>query len=408
MAQNSKLQKSKISPQKWIKNLKNTPLFQNLSKEELEEVVDFTEVKLYEVEAVVFQEGDIGDTIFIQLDGESVLYVGDKNNPTVLSNGSQGDCFGEMAVLEKEPRCASLKTTKPSHFLIINQSNFEKFGLKHPSFILNLTRFLSKRIRSTDRLLIDTLQTKNKELQETLGILEKTQKDLLQKERLSTLGRMASLIIYDLKNPLTSISHLAYVLHQDISDKQRMHYSELLKNEVNHLVELIEEIVLFASEQKALYLKETNLNELLDKLSSSVKAIMVPYPITLKVNSSVNKNYRLDSDKIFRCLLNICKNSWQALQEVKRENPTITILVEENENNLEFTISDNGTGISEDVKDNFFDAFVTTRPKKGSGLGLAVVKKIVEDHQGKITWSSSAEKGTSFTIKISRQIKLSS
>ena len=404
----AKHSQSSKSPAEWILQLKNTHLFHNIADEQLVDIAQYTKLEHLEADQIVFHEGAPGEKIFFQLDGESVVFLGSDDKPTILTKGQPGDCFGEMAVIDKLPRSASLKTTTPTHFLTIDQANFEKILMGgHSRFSINLMHSLSQRLRQTDAQLIEMLQQENTKLEETLTLLKNTQNELLAKERLSTLGRMASMIVHDLRNPLTSISTMGYILtSEDLSEEQRENYGNILNSEIHRLVEMIEEILLFAKDQSSLQLTATDISVLFAKVKEEMEKSTQSWPIAWKLESSVGQSYSLDASRLHRAFLNLCKNSWEALKLAKSSSPMVKIEAYETEEGLIFLIQDNGPGIPEAIRETIFDAFVSNGKSHGTGLGLAIVKKVVDDHRGKIHHLSSPEKGTQFEIIIPKTIPL--
>ncbi|MBF0276247.1 MAG: cyclic nucleotide-binding domain-containing protein [SAR324 cluster bacterium] len=395
------------SAAEWVLQVKDTRLFQDIPEDQLVEIAQYMEIQFLEAEQLVFTEGEVGEKIFVQLDGESSLFLGNAEKTTFLTTGTRGDCFGEMAVIDNQPRSASLKTTAPTHFLIINQSNFKKIlKVGHSQFSINLMRSLSRRLRETDTLLIDMLQKENSKLESTLTLLKKTQNQLLAKERLSTLGRMASMIVHDLRNPLTSISTMGYVLtHQNLSVEQRGSYGSMLNSEINRLKEMTEEILLFAKDQSALHLIPTDLSHFFDKLKEELQQIAQSWPVEWKMKSSVASSCALDSNRLHRAFLNLCKNSWEALKSARTPSPLVQIEAYETNDHLKFVIQDNGPGIPPEIQETFFDAFVSAGKSGGTGLGLAIVKKVMEDHRGEIQHCSTGS-GTLFQITLPKNFPL--
>ena len=103
----------------------------------------------------------------------------------------------------------------------------------------------------------------------------------------------------------------------------------------------------------------------------------------------------LDKTQLIRILTNLVKNAIQATD--KEENPLIEVTVLSEYNNLKITVSDNGKGISDDVKDFIFEPKFTTKTS-GMGLGLAMIKNIIEAYDGAISFTSKEEVGTVFTV----------
>ncbi len=396
------ISKNVKSASEWILTLKDTHLFQNIPDQQLINISRYTTVEQYDAETIVFREGEPGKKIFFQLDGETILFLGSEESPTILTTGKPGDCFGEMAVIEDEPRSASLKTQTPAHFLIIDEMNFEKLlSVEGSRFAINLMKFLSQRLRQTDNMLIDMLQKKNKKLEETLTLLKDTQNELLQQERLSTLGKMASMIVHDLRNPVTSVSTMGYVLaHQDLTEEQRIHYGDMLNDEIQRLVGMIEEILLFAKDPSTIHLQPTEPRQILEQLEGEFTQITHAWPITLQLECSTTRLYPLDANRTHRALMNLCKNAWEALRYAKTENPYIQVKMCDAEEYLEIKVEDNGPGIPTEIQKSLFDPFVSHGKATGIGLGLTIVKKAIEDHNGFVQYIPTEKEGTLFQIRI--------
>jgi CRP-like cAMP-binding protein len=91
----------------------------------------------------------VGETVFMVIDGEvEVIKELTDENKMVIDVISQGDSFGEMALLENEPRSATIRTTKPSRFLIIHQQEFRETAMEYPGIALKICKVLSRRIRT--------------------------------------------------------------------------------------------------------------------------------------------------------------------------------------------------------------------------------------------------------------------
>lgn len=109
---------------------------------------------------------------------------------------------------------------------------------------------------------------------------------------------------------------------------------------------------------------------------------------------------KFDRTQLIRVVTNLVKNATQALQE--EENPKVLVEVSEDDTMVIIRVSDNGIGVSKEDKEKVFEPKFTTK-SSGMGLGLAMVKNIVETYQGEITFISEKDKGTIFTVKFPKQ-----
>jgi hypothetical protein len=131
------------------------------------------------------------------------------------------------------------------------------------------------------------------------------------------------------------------------------------------------------------------------------------------LNSSINHHIKIKKHygsiplvecyggKINQVFMNIISNSIQALTNSKIKKPEITITTEKMDSSVRISISDNGPGIPDEIKDRIFEPFFTTKPVgEGTGLGLSIVYQIIENLHGQITVNSEIDKGTEFIITL--------
>ncbi len=228
--------------------------------------------------------------------------------------------------------------------------------------------------------------------------LKEIQETLLQKERLSTLGQMASSIIHDFRSPMTTISLSLDVLrrNQNTNPEQRQLLFENISSSLKRLNLMTQELLEYSRGEIRLDLREQSVTEFIQSVVISVSAPLEQKNIKFVIEEHYAGMAMFDKERLTRVLINIINNSEDAMPtggtltlETIRENGTVI-----------FQVSDTGSGIPEEVKDKLFEPFVTAGKKKGTGLGLAITKKIVEEHKGKIDFVSSLGVGTTFYIKI--------
>jgi signal transduction histidine kinase len=117
-----------------------------------------------------------------------------------------------------------------------------------------------------------------------------------------------------------------------------------------------------------------------------------------QVNQICKEGINVDPQGIHRCLLNLLTNAVDAVEEDDGEVRISTHYQEEN--GMLITVEDNGSGIPEQISQRIFDVFFSTKGSQGTGLGLAVTKKIIEEHGGRIEVQSIPDQGTTFTIQL--------
>ncbi|MBL4651883.1 MAG: GHKL domain-containing protein [Flavobacteriales bacterium] len=238
-----------------------------------------------------------------------------------------------------------------------------------------------------------------KEYNRMLFELEKSAQLLAQSERESAWREMAKQVAHEIKNPLTpmklSVQHLERTLSSDSEDwEERLQkFSNAIIEQIDTLSDIASEFSNFAKMPQAKMEKVDVNKELLWvlELFKDLPNVSVSY------SNASNEFLEIKSDRnqISRAFTNLIKNAIQAIP--KERKGEINIDARKNKGKVLVSIQDNGTGISEDKKTKIFTPNFTTKTS-GMGLGLAMVKNIVENSNGQIWFETEVEKGTTFYI----------
>ncbi len=217
-----------------------------------------------------------------------------------------------------------------------------------------------------------------------------------QTERLSMMGQMVSGIVHEIKNPLTSISGFAQLIEEMSDDAIIKKHSKIIATEAERLNRLTRELLDYAKGKK-IEIERINLKLLFEEMGESLKPKLNEKEMRINVNigDSFPPIY-VDKDKMKQVIINIISN---AIEAAKKMGGKIQIEAEKDGEDVIIEISDDGPGIPEEIKDKIFMPFVSQK-KGGTGLGLAMVKKIIEDHDGEIWVKSQKDMGTQFVIKM--------
>ncbi|MGD8769090.1 MAG: HAMP domain-containing sensor histidine kinase, partial [Desulfobacterales bacterium] len=227
--------------------------------------------------------------------------------------------------------------------------------------------------------------------------LNKQNKELVQAQKLASLGRLTSGVAHELNNPLNNISTSVQILVEELEDGDLEYKKELLigaEKEVERSKEIVKSLLEFARE-RSLTLKQTYFKDLVNNAIKRVKS-QVPDNITLKVEVPDDIQATVGPLGIERVLINLIVNAVQAM----KNGGDITIKACEQERNSGFCfqVIDMGEGIPKEIISKIFDPFFTTKEVgKGTGLGLSIIYGIIEQHGGRIKVSSEVGKGTTFT-----------
>lgn len=237
------------------------------------------------------------------------------------------------------------------------------------------------------------LQTAYAELRETVG-------QLLQAERLSSLAEIASGVVHEVRNPLGAIKGAVEILEDELApDSPRREFAQIAKTEVERIDKLVQEFFHFARAKEP-NKTPTDINELIRAVKRLIENQAESQKVEVGEDLSENLPLvQLDGEQIKQVLLNLAINALQAMPE--GGNLTFRTVWESDELCVE--VEDTGGGISETVKGKIFDPFFSTKDK-GLGLGLSVVYKIINQHNGRIQISNTAD-GALFRLTFSTNIK---
>jgi signal transduction histidine kinase len=204
----------------------------------------------------------------------------------------------------------------------------------------------------------------------------------IKNEKFAALGQMAAGIIHDIKNPMATIKGFAGLLADlDFSKEERKQYGGMIVSEVDRLVAMVEDLLAFTRGFRSTMSPEaTQLGSYLTEVAAYLEADFAARGIVVEADIRTPCVILLDRERFKRVIFNLTGNAREAMHDGGR----LLILARPAEGEAEIVFSDTGPGIPEDILGSLFDPFVTRGKKSGTGLGLAVSKKIVEELGGTI------------------------
>jgi signal transduction histidine kinase len=211
------------------------------------------------------------------------------------------------------------------------------------------------------------------------------------KQRLSQLGEMSAGISHELRNSMSVITGYAKLLGKRV-DEQNQATVRAIEQEIRDMDSIISELLAFAR-PSVLSTEEVDLNRLVRDTAESVLSLFPSVHLSLSLQDACT--VQADAVLMKQALANLFTNAAEAMPD----GGSITLHAGEHHGRVEIGISDNGQGISEDVKEKIFLPFFTTK-EEGTGFGLALVQKIILSHGGTISVESSEGAGTSFLITL--------
>ena len=227
------------------------------------------------------------------------------------------------------------------------------------------------------------------------------EKQLKEKERLAVIGQTAGMVGHDIRNPLQSIVSSAYLIKMDLDNLPESEEKNNALVELNSIFEQVnytDKVVSDLQDYAKRLEPELEAADIKTLVTDALSTLNVPDNIEARAHFN-KKLKKLKTDKIImkRVLFNLATNAIQAMPQ--GGILTINVNVDETSSKLIITVEDTGVGIPNEVRDKLFTPLFTTKAK-GQGLGLAVVKRLVEALNGKVSFESEEGKGTTFKIEL--------
>jgi signal transduction histidine kinase/putative methionine-R-sulfoxide reductase with GAF domain len=214
--------------------------------------------------------------------------------------------------------------------------------------------------------------------------------------RLSSLGRLFSGIMHDLKTPLAVIHGYVQVMAGTDDPKTRAEHAKLILKQFATIESMQREVLEFARGERSLLIRRLFLEKFFGELEQQVRHEIQGTKVRFTLELLDRGAARFDEVKVQRLLGNLVRNAIEAMGD---RGGQLTLRVERDGDDLVITVSDTGQGIPDEIRGRIFGSFVTSGKRGGTGLGLSIVKKIVEEHSGSIT-VDSGQSGTKFVIRL--------
>ncbi len=236
------------------------------------------------------------------------------------------------------------------------------------------------------------IEEKNRELSARNDELRRTQKELVKREKLAALGEMAATVAHEIRNPLTSVRGFAQRISRKyggLGDGRLIQYTGIIMQEVDRLNKFIKDVLDFARRAKPAF-ELTDVNRLVADAVNLMHDELAEHDITVipDFDMSLRKTV-LDGALLTQALLNVLQNARQAMAR----GGILTVRTQNAGDFLRVRITDSGQGISREAMARIWTPFYTSKTQ-GTGLGLALVQRIIDDHHGRVTIRSRPGLGT--------------
>ena len=254
----------------------------------------------------------------------------------------------------------------------------------------------------TDELLIarqrmeEWTQTLEEEVYKQTRVIKQTQDKLIEAEKMAALGRLTADIAHEIRNPLTALGGFGRRLLKSTTSKKQRKYAEVIVSESDRLEQVLKDVLIYSQNVRTDFEKDS-VRGIITKSIDLYQDICEEQSITVKAQYNTDLPVLLQKDQVQQATSNLITNAIDAMSD----GGTLTISTElEKANHIEYVsvnVQDTGEGIPVDKLPLVFEPFFTTKKiGQGTGLGLPICKKIVEEHGGFI----KAKNGTGLTISM--------
>lgn len=327
--------------------------------------------------ATIFREGDPTDGLRLVLEGSVEILKSAGAREETIAHYHEGDYFGEVSVLDGGGRSTGARAMGEVTLARLPQPQFLEALQREPvSLTLGIFERVLEALRRTNELYV---------------------REVVHKEKMALLGEMAGALMHDMRNPLTGIGLASELITLQHDDPETAKNCDAIKLQCSRVTAMAQELLEFSRDEARLQLSSTTTTALVEQFCSLNEDLFAQTAVTIeaKVESA---EIRVDSMRIWRLLQNLVTNAVEAL--AGREGGRVDIAAWAEAEMLHMTVSDNGPGLPEKVKEHLFEPFVTVGKPRGTGLGLSIARNIVVAHGGTIEVATAPGQGTTWRIEL--------
>ncbi|MFA5904536.1 MAG: ATP-binding protein [Desulfobacula sp.] len=350
-----------------------------------------------------------GETVFLEGDESSGIYFIESGKVEISKRGvpfailDAGDYFGEMSVVieDEHTRSATARALDDLVLFQIDPGFIRDYFVHERLPIYDLVLTYNTRLKKHNDKVVDQYLS----LQKNYMILEETYRQLLNTEKLASIGTLTAGIAHEINNPLTIILGYTGMLLKDPDlgftgpfFQKGIGHIDKAANAIEKIVRDIKNYVRTNPDEVV----KMNFNHTVQATLDLVSYLYRKNKITIHTSFSFQKiEIRGNPGSLQQVVMNLLSNAKDALEKIEEKEKVITVGTHVEENMAVLTVEDNGCGISPEIVDRIFEPFFTTKGiDRGTGLGLDIIRKIVEKMKGDIQVKSWQDRGTVFRITI--------
>ena len=337
------------------------------------------DVRFFPAGQLIFSAGDPGDGFYVVESGQvQISAVVGRNEPRALATIGPGDFFGEMAVVDDAPRSATATAVVDTTTFFLSREKLLQELERRTHLALNIIREFSIRMRALNQKYYD---------------------EILQAERLAVVGRFAGTIVHDFKNPLQIIGLAAELACSETTGPAMRHkVQSTIAHQIERMTNMLQELIEFTkpSGQRPM-LRAMNFARYLTPLAEEIDHEIAERRVKLVLETPPPEvEVCIEPQRLSRLFYNLINNAVDEMSDGGRVFLRFFVAADE----LRVEVADTGRGIAPEVAQSLFRPFATHGKAHGTGLGLTICKKIVEDHGGRIWARSEPGKGATFLFTL--------
>jgi signal transduction histidine kinase len=363
-----------------VVTLEASELFKPLSTEDLNSLGAIAHELEFGSGQEIFREGDTGDGVYMVKEGQvemSTLIAPTSRH--IFAQAEPGDIFGEMAVVDAQPRSIGAVASKQTTVYFFPRDEILQLVERCPALARTLLREISRRLREFNRMYV---------------------REVLRTERLAIVGRFASAIVHDLKNPLNVIGLSAEMAAKPAATPEMRQTDKAnIHKQVERISGMLGEILDFTKGHSDFQLGRTDYARFVQQVLEDIRAEVALKSVKVDLeNAPPAVALQLNPERLCRVFYNLICNATDAMPDGGR----VVVRFQSNPEEIVTEIEDSGPGIAPEIAWRLFEEFATHGKAHGTGLGLAICKRIIEDHQGWIRARNQPGGGAVFAFGLPR------
>lgn len=372
--------------------------FPGIKPDEIEELIANSKVRSYAPGSILCYENAVEDVFYMILEGEvEVTKVINNNETRLLKTLGPGDFFGEMALIHNAPRAATVTAKTTITTLELEKAAFDRVLHNSSSIAMAMVTEISNRLRLNDQMAVDDLRMRAGELAQAYQKL--AEQDLARREFLTNIA-------HELRTPLMVVSgYLQMMQNGVLSGDQLTVGIEAISRNVQQIVTLVNDI-LFLQEMDLVLpdFQAVDMNRLARNVLNQYQPKAAQRNVTLRIEPDLNlPPVSGDPKSLERAIMALVDNAIK----FSPKGGNVTVRFDQKDDKVFVTVEDQGIGIREENLPRIFDRFYHLERQDddlfgGIGLGLAITRQVIEQHQGKLDVKSAPGKGSAFTVTLKK------